>query len=75
MANEICIICGKETTVDINTHVDYRIGYIEGAGQLCPSCYNKDTNDDYITVPKDLIHNTPNNFDLGEKIRQMYYNI
>ena len=41
MPNEICILCGKETTVDINTHIDYRTGYIEGAGQLCTECYLK----------------------------------
>ena len=35
MPNEICILCGLETTVDMNTHVDFRTGYIEGAGQ----CY------------------------------------
>ena len=41
MPNEICIICGKQTTIDVNTHIDMRYGYVEGAGQLCPSCADK----------------------------------
>ena len=51
MPNEICILCGKETNVDINTHVDYRYGYVEGAGQCCKECYNKTSNieEDYVT--------------------------
>ena len=35
MPNEICILCGKETNVDMNTHIDHRYGYVEGAGQCC----------------------------------------
>ena len=35
MPNETCIICGKETDININTHIDYRYGYVEGAGQGC----------------------------------------
>jgi hypothetical protein len=30
-----CVICGKETPYLRNTHIDYRIGYVEGAGQGC----------------------------------------
>ncbi len=39
MAKDLCIMCGKETAYDFETHIDYRIGYVEGAGQLCYSCY------------------------------------
>jgi hypothetical protein len=76
MPNEICILCGKETTVDINTHVDFRIGYIEGAGQLCISCYQKgnQSSRELITIPKDLVLNTPNDMELGSKVRQYYWN-
>ena len=35
---EICIKCGKLTTVKKTDNVVYRSGYIEGAGQLCFSC-------------------------------------
>mgnify|MGYP001269132435 CR=1 FL=1 len=35
---EICIKCGKLTTVKKTDNVVYRSGYIEGAGQLCSSC-------------------------------------
>ena len=35
-----CVSCGCETTYDKTDHVDYRIGYIEGAGQLCLDCYD-----------------------------------
>ncbi len=41
MAKDTCIMCGVETPYDFETHIDLRIGYIEGAGQLCSACYNK----------------------------------
>lgn len=33
---EICVLCGADTGVDANKHIDFREGYIEGAGQVCP---------------------------------------
>ena len=36
-----CVLCGKKTPYTKATHVDYRQGYVEGAGQLCSDCYNK----------------------------------
>ena len=36
-----CNCCGVETPYDKETHIDNRIGYIEGAGQLCLDCYDK----------------------------------
>ena len=38
---DICVICGKETPYLYSTHINYRIGYVEGLGQLCSECYNK----------------------------------
>jgi hypothetical protein len=38
---EKCVLCGKETAYLRSTHVDMRIGYIDGSGQLCMDCYNK----------------------------------
>lgn len=32
---DTCVICGNKTPYPINTHIDYRVGYIEGAGQGC----------------------------------------
>jgi hypothetical protein len=74
MPNEICILCGKETTVDINTHVDYRTGYIEGAGQLCTECYLKGTDREHITIPKYYINQYPNDMELGSKVREFFHN-
>ena len=67
MPNEICILCGKETTTDINTHVDFRTGYIEGAGQLCVECYLKgdSSSREQITIPKNYINRYPNDMELG----------
>ena len=74
MPNETCILCGKETTVDVNTHIDFRDGYVEGAGQLCIECYQKDNQSsrNHITIPENLIKDTPNDTELGAKIRQFY---
>ncbi len=36
-----CVNCKKETLYSKETHIDFRLGYIEGAGQLCLECYEK----------------------------------
>ncbi len=36
-----CVCCGVETLYDVETHIDFRIGYIEGCGQLCLDCYGE----------------------------------
>jgi DNA-directed RNA polymerase subunit RPC12/RpoP len=36
-----CVSCGVETLYDKTDHVDFRLGYVEGAGQLCLDCYEK----------------------------------
>jgi hypothetical protein len=73
MAKDLCIMCGVETPYDFETHIDMRLGYIEGAGQLCRSCFNgtKDVND--IIVPFHMIENTPNDQELGGKVRSIYW--
>jgi hypothetical protein len=38
---EKCVLCEVQTNVPINEHIDNRAFYVEGAGQLCESCYNK----------------------------------
>ena len=34
-----CVCCDIDTLYEKETHIDFRIGYIEGAGQLCLDCY------------------------------------
>lgn len=91
MPKEICILCGNETHEELTTHVDFRTGYIEGMGQLCISCYGKSnyqdgaTNDEIkrimknrttlVTISAEDILNTPNDMELGRKVRKQYYNI
>jgi hypothetical protein len=38
---EKCILCEEQTNVPINQNIENRSFYVEGAGQLCESCYNK----------------------------------
>lgn len=70
---ETCIMCGKKTKVLMSTHIDHRIGYIEGAGQLCMDCFKGDNKSQIIEIDKSLVINTPNNYDLGEKVRELYW--
>ena len=35
---DMCVSCGKVTSFKKTDHVDFRYGYIEGAGQLCFVC-------------------------------------
>jgi hypothetical protein len=39
---DTCVLCGKETEYPKKLHIDYRMHYIEGAGQLCEECFNFD---------------------------------
>jgi len=73
MARDICIVCGAETAYDFETHVDVRVGYIEGVGQLCQKCWNRGTERRHFTVPFDTVYNTPNDQELGAKVRQLCY--
>ena len=36
---EHCVLCGKQTAVKVNTHIDMRDFYVEGCGQLCRDCW------------------------------------
>jgi hypothetical protein len=74
-ANEFehCIMCGVETAVKIGTHIDMRYGYIEGAGQLCSKCYSGGTDRNHLAIPEHIIYNTPNDQELGAKVRKLYF--
>ena len=39
---EICVSCGKETKYKKGDDVTHRHNYIEGAGQLCLECGQRD---------------------------------
>jgi hypothetical protein len=67
-----CILCGVETEYKRSTHIDMRVGYIEGAGQLCRKCYNKGTERRHLTIPANLIYDTPNDAELGAAVRKLY---
>lgn len=70
MAKDVCVLCGVETPYDYETHVDLRLGYIEGAGQLCAKCYRKVED---IPIPRKVIKDTPNDQELGSRVRQIYH--
>ena len=75
-----CVLCGVETPYKRSTHIDMRTGYVEGAGQLCKNCYEKDTiptimenRRTLITISAEDILRTPNDMELGSLVRQRYY--
>ena len=72
---EECILCGVETTTLKTTHIDFRTGYIEGAGQLCRECYMKGNTEsrEHITIPKHWIKEYSNDMELGRRVRNYYY--
>ncbi len=51
-----CISCTKETLYDKTDHIDNRLGYVEGAGQLCLDCY-----EEIYMKPKKRRHNEETN--------------
>lgn len=38
---ERCVLCGKQTDVPRDLDISLRVGYVEGAGQLCRECYQR----------------------------------
>jgi hypothetical protein len=72
MSKDKCILCGEDSNYDSNVHIDYRIGYIEGAGQLCSVCHKQGEEDAFFKVPKSFVLNNPNDMDLGYKVRSYY---
>lgn len=72
MSKDSCILCGKETPYEFETHIDNRSGYIEGMGQLCVSCYRGTTNRNHIVVPEEYFQKYSNNMELGEQLRKFY---
>lgn len=85
MAKDKCVMCGKDTPYDFETHIDLRYGYIEGGGQGCyqPQVCNKlvepinPPNDhlEHFLVSFYTVKSTPNDAELGAKVRQMYWEI
>ena len=77
---EKCVICGEATQYRFNDHIDLRYNYVEGAGQLCPKCGNKDeepialdSHRNLFTVSEYTVLSTPNDAELGAKVRQLYW--
>lgn len=68
-----CVICGEDTPYTIDTHIDYRIGYIEGGGQGCfkpGGCKSKPAT---LDIPMSKVNELPNDADLGEYVRKLYW--
>lgn len=49
---DLCVICRQKTPYPSHTHIDFRIGYVEGVGQTCTSadCSSKNL----LTVSLDV---------------------
>jgi len=41
---ETCVMCKEELNIPKSLHIDFRKYYVEGAGQLCKTCYDKTYN-------------------------------
>tara|TARA_R100001377_G_scaffold81501_1_gene61068 strand:- start:2170 stop:2382 length:213 start_codon:yes stop_codon:yes gene_type:complete len=58
-----CVLCGVATLYDKEEHIDFRIGYVEGCGQLCLNCSNVGW--------KGIVDAEPNDMLLGGKLRAL----
>ena len=38
---EICVVCHRLTDIRVDTPIEKRMHYFEGAGQLCDSCWEQ----------------------------------
>lgn len=68
---DCCVMCGNETLYDFTDHIDMRYGYIEGVGQLCIECYTNKTKT--IQIPVQVVKETSNDYELGHKVRKIYW--
>jgi hypothetical protein len=77
MAKDKCVLCGDETPYDETTHIDLRLGYVEGCGQVCRCCWDKTyptaKSEGYLKIPRSMVLDLPNDQMLGEEIRRLYY--
>ncbi len=69
---ETCVVCGGDTPYRFQDNINMRIGYVEGIGQTCKKCYLIGSDQESVSVPSTVIKNTPNNYELGEKVRALY---
>jgi len=77
MAKDKCVSCGTETSYDESVHIDFRDFYVEGLGQFCRNCHSrgnaKKDSREMILIPKEFVNNYSNDFELGTKVRQFFY--
>lgn len=73
MEKDKCILCGKDSPYEFNVDINFRHGYIEGAGQLCEECWEAGTDRSSILVPSSMIRYTPNDAELGAKVRRLFW--
>ena len=73
MPKDTCILCGKDSPYEMDVNIDYRNGYIEGAGQLCENCWDAGTKRESLLIPVSMIKDNPNDFELGKLVRNLYY--
>ena len=74
---ENCVSCGEETPYKFSDNIYTRNWYVEGAGQLCKECWNDyfENDDNVLMISEKIIKDTPNNYELGEKVRSIYYKL
>ena len=72
MTKDSCVLCGNQTHYELDTHIDNRVGYIEGMGQLCASCYRGTSSKNHIVVPEEYFKKYTRDTELGEQLRKFY---
>jgi len=72
---DVCVMCGKQSPYKRSTHIDHRIGYVEGGGQGCfePHMCSQERSRKLFTISEELVYSTPNDQELGAKVRQIYW--
>lgn len=75
-----CVLCGASTPYDETVHIDNRLYYVEGVGQLCKKCGRNMLSTEidpepYVCLSIKTIKETPNDAELGEMVREKYFNL
>lgn len=56
---EICVLCGKLTSVRKTETLEDRIDYLPGAGQLCRECAAQNATEEYLASRRGFTYSIP----------------
>lgn len=67
---EKCILCDGYVVSNISEYVSAGKKHV---GRVCTKCWTEALDRTPLTIPRNLVFNTPDDAELGAEIRKLYY--